>query len=63
MVPIRPLRVADPRSGAGTNSKNAASSVDKEQPATGARLREAQHGAWNKDVGGSGSAIHDKFLS
>jgi N-acyl-D-aspartate/D-glutamate deacylase len=62
MVPIHPLRVADPRSGAGRNSKNAAIYVDEGQPATGARLREAQHGAWNKDVGGSCSATDGRFL-
>jgi hypothetical protein len=47
-VPIHLLRVADPRSGAGRSSKHPTFNVDQKQPATGARLREAQHVGWNK---------------
>jgi hypothetical protein len=62
MVPLHPLRVADPRSGAGRSSKPPAINLDQKQPATGARLREAQHGEWNIGVGGSCSVMNDQFL-
>jgi hypothetical protein len=73
VVPIHPLRVADPRSrrrieryggqaGAGRNPTGLRFERDDGWPTIGARLREAQRGEWNKDVGGSREEFHGRFL-